>query len=184
MHTYVRILTWTPERVAKLKRLHEDGFSRAQIAQELGTSKSAIHGKLHRLGLSKPVSVAQEQHQLARRTAERPRKKRARKAQADKPAEPPKTKPKPAPLPPRQPQDIARVRLLDAEDHHCRFIPGEPSEMMFCGDQVVPGTSYCKHHLERCRNSSNEPRQPLKRNIPKQLHVNGADHLERQLEDV
>ena len=49
-------MTWTDERIAELKRLHAEGLSAAQIGVRLGfVTRNAVLGKIHRLGLSKPV---------------------------------------------------------------------------------------------------------------------------------
>ncbi len=43
---------WTEARVADLRRLWAEGFSASRIANQLGTTKNAIIGKVDRLGLS------------------------------------------------------------------------------------------------------------------------------------
>lgn len=57
--------TWTSDRVEKLKTMWRDGLSAGQIAKALGVaSRSAVIGKVHRLGLSgrampsKPTRIA------------------------------------------------------------------------------------------------------------------------------
>lgn len=46
-------LTWTEERVERLKQLWQEGRSASHIAAELGgVSRNAVIGKVHRLGLS------------------------------------------------------------------------------------------------------------------------------------
>lgn len=46
-------MSWTDERVAKLKELWNDGKSASQIAKQLGScSRNAVIGKVHRLGLA------------------------------------------------------------------------------------------------------------------------------------
>jgi GcrA cell cycle regulator len=46
--------TWTDELVARLKQLHREGLSRAEIAERMGMTRSTVIGKLHRLGLTDP----------------------------------------------------------------------------------------------------------------------------------
>ena len=51
---------WTPERVAALIALWNEGHSTSEIGRRLGITKNAVIGKVHRLGLPKrrlsPVS--------------------------------------------------------------------------------------------------------------------------------
>ena len=46
-------MSWTEERVEKLKTLWAEGHSASQIANQLGgVTRNAVIGKVHRLGLS------------------------------------------------------------------------------------------------------------------------------------
>ncbi len=45
-------MSWTPERIAELQKLWQEGLSTAEIGRQLGISKNAVVGKAHRLGLS------------------------------------------------------------------------------------------------------------------------------------
>src|SRR4051812_45908745 len=51
-------LTWTEERMERLKQLWGEGLSASQIAAELGgdVSRNAVLGKAHRLGLAQSAS--------------------------------------------------------------------------------------------------------------------------------
>lgn len=42
---------WTPEQIDRAKALAADGATGSEIAEALGTSRNAVIGKLHRLGL-------------------------------------------------------------------------------------------------------------------------------------
>jgi len=44
--------TWTPERVERLRSCVVTGLTCSQIAAQIGVSRNAVIGKLHRLGLS------------------------------------------------------------------------------------------------------------------------------------
>ena len=39
--------------------------------------------------------------------------------------------------------------LLRLRDHHCRWPLGDPKspDLRYCAREVVPGKSWCKHHL-------------------------------------
>src|SRR5215471_15155770 len=45
---------WTSARTELLKKLFDAGLSCSQIAGEIGTTRNAVIGKMHRLGLSRP----------------------------------------------------------------------------------------------------------------------------------
>jgi GcrA cell cycle regulator len=146
--------TWTEERVEALRRLWADGLSASDIAAKVGVTRSAVCGKLARLGLTRDKA--------APRTASRPR----RAASRPKPAAPGSTLPRarddtgklPAlPLPPTAPEDIPRVATLDLEPHHCRWVCGDPLEVgasapLFCGARKLPSLPYCEAHARRAFN--------------------------------
>ena len=43
--------TWTPERIASLIELWEEGVTTAEIGRRIGVTKNAVIGKVHRIGL-------------------------------------------------------------------------------------------------------------------------------------
>jgi len=47
---------WTPERITMLMALWEEGLTASVIGERLGTTKNAVVGKVHRLGLPKRVT--------------------------------------------------------------------------------------------------------------------------------
>ena len=51
---------WTSERVELLKKFFDAGLSCSQIACEIGTTRNAVIGKMHRLGLSRPKNLFAE----------------------------------------------------------------------------------------------------------------------------
>src|SRR6058998_1864368 len=90
-------MSWTDERIERLKKMWHDGSTASQIAEELGgVSRNAVIGKAHRLGLEQrpsPVKAGEEKEV----------KKAAPAAAAPKPAptaEVPKTAPAAAPAAP------------------------------------------------------------------------------------
>ncbi len=90
-------MSWTDERIDRLKELWSQGVTASQIAEELGgVSRNAVIGKAHRLGLqSRPSPVK----------ANDPAPAPKAKAKAEKPAPAPKaaapTRPEPRPEPAR-----------------------------------------------------------------------------------
>src|SRR5437868_14421947 len=57
-------MSWTDERIERLKKMWHDGATASQIADELGgVSRNAVIGKAHRLGLEQrpsPVKPGEE----------------------------------------------------------------------------------------------------------------------------
>jgi GcrA cell cycle regulator len=89
-------MSWTEERIDRLKKMWQDGATASQIADELGgVSRNAVIGKAHRLGLESrpsPVRPGEEKEKPASAApapkstpAERPAPKPA-VAEAERPA--------------------------------------------------------------------------------------------------
>lgn len=115
-------IDWTEERIADLKRMWAEGWSASQIAFRLGgTTRNAVIGKVHRLGLG------------ARATPSRPLNIRI------------KSRPLPAQLVVQ-----GSVSLLALESNSCRYPCGDPRAegFGFCGCARIEGSPYCaEHHL-------------------------------------
>ena len=165
-------MSWTDERVERLKKMWSEGQSASQIAKDLGgVTRNAVIGKVHRLGLSNRAGSS---------PAPAPEKKSARAAQA--PASKPATKPEdkvievtvqprkpivPAgqPLPPQpsaneiSPEALATVRevektakkigLMELTERTCKWPIGDPAtdDFYFCGLPVQQGKPYCDAHV-------------------------------------
>ena len=132
-------MSWTDEKVNKLKELWGKGHTASQIAQILGdTTRNAVIGKAHRLKLearapSKQISQNSNQTKQVRKTSQ-PLSRRAR-FQAlllDKnfQAEDPKS-------------------LEELSDKTCRWPIGHPNEkgFYFCGRTPEEEFPYCKLHI-------------------------------------
>ncbi|MEO7277810.1 MAG: GcrA family cell cycle regulator [Sphingomicrobium sp.] len=103
-------MSWTDERIERLKKMWHDGATASQIADGLGgVSRNAVIGKAHRLGLEqRPSPVKSGEAKAGRKTAAsataatatagRTATPRAAKAQAAAPASA-KAPPAPAPAP-------------------------------------------------------------------------------------
>ena len=97
-------MSWTDERIERLRELWSQGVTASQIADELGgVSRNAVIGKAHRLGLqSRPSPVKPNEPDAPAPAAEKP--KPAAKAAAAPPAPAPEPKAKAAAARQAQPQ--------------------------------------------------------------------------------
>ena len=91
-------MSWTEERIERLKKMWADGATASQIADELGgVSRNAVIGKAHRLGLEqRPSPVKAGEEKEAKKPAPTaavpkpaPPKAEVQKAAAPAPAVPP-----------------------------------------------------------------------------------------------
>jgi GcrA cell cycle regulator len=90
-------MSWTEERIERLKKMWHDGATASQIADELGgVSRNAVIGKAHRLGLEQrpsPVKPGEEKE------VKKPGPAAAAPAPKAPKAEPPKAEPPAAAAP-------------------------------------------------------------------------------------
>lgn len=155
---------WDDRAIEALKKYWPTEMPASEIAEKLGaTSKSAVIGKAHRLGLAtrvvgKKPSAHHRKGQLAQ-VSYSPKVK-AKVASAggreawveQKMKAGPILKPIPEPRPRRDlPPLVARVSFDDLEAEHCRFPVGEPGRagFGFCGEKRLPGRPYCACCTER-----------------------------------
>lgn len=136
---------WTEKMIASLKSMWTDGrLSASVIAKKLGLrSRSAVLGKLSRLGLMKtrPKAVTTANNHVAR--------PRARKAPAGRQA--PWAKPVSKPILVELDADGARIprhlSIMEINHTTCKFPYGD-SNFTYCGHRVADGSVYCmEHHL-------------------------------------
>ena len=126
---------WTNDRVDRLEKLHGQGLSMSQIERAfrddtVRISRSAIIGKLHRLGLVDNLR------------SQRPARGVAPEGQC---VEQKATVVVPAP------RKGVRVTLLTLTERMCRWPLGDPQErdFHFCGLQAKAGSPYCDEHLRK-----------------------------------
>ena len=118
-------MSWTEERIERLKKMWHDGATASQIADELGgVSRNAVIGKAHRLGLEqRPSPVKAGEEKEAKKAAPAAA---APKAAAPKPAAP-KSEPvaaAPAPAAPSQPAAAPPVNRSAPEMQYRSIGPG------------------------------------------------------------
>ena len=131
-------MSWTDEKVAKLKELWGKGNTASQIAEILGgVSRNAVIGKAHRLNLSgkiiaKKGSLKKNNDKLKSLNLRKARRGKFKSLVIEKDFEPENPK-----------------QLEELDDNTCKWPIGHPNEknFYFCGRTSLKDFSYCKLHL-------------------------------------
>ena len=135
-------MSWTEEKVAKLKELWGKGNTASQIAEIIGgISRNAVIGKAHRLNLSAKIktrsatsnenfnnSVENKNNKIINKS----RRSKFKSLLIDKDFEPENPK-----------------QLEELDENSCKWPIGHPDEndFYFCGRTSLKDFSYCKLHL-------------------------------------
>jgi GcrA cell cycle regulator len=134
-------MSWTEEKVSKLKELWGKGNTASQIAEIIGgISRNAVIGKAHRLNLSAKIktrTATSNKNFDSNVEVNNPQLKRGRKSRfksliIEKDFEPENPK-----------------QLEELDESSCKWPIGHPDEknFYFCGRSSLKDFSYCKLHL-------------------------------------
>ena len=134
-------MSWTDEKVAKLKELWGKGNTASQIAEIIGgISRNAVIGKAHRLNLSAKIKTRTATSSKnfdssiddGNVKSKRGRKSKFKSLIIEKDFEPENPK-----------------QLEELDENSCKWPIGHPDEknFYFCGRSSLKDFSYCKLHL-------------------------------------
>ena len=134
-------MSWTEEKVSKLKELWGKGNTASQIAEIIGgLSRNAVIGKAHRLNLSAKIKTRTATSNKNFETSidenntksRRGRKSKFKSFIIEKDFEPENPK-----------------QLEELDENSCKWPIGHPDEkeFYFCGRSSLKDFSYCKLHL-------------------------------------
>ena len=148
-------MSWTEEKVNKLKELWGKGNTASQIAEIIGgITRNAVIGKAHRLNLSAKIKTRsatsnnnfENSLDTKKVKTRQSRRSKFKSLIIEKDFEPENPK-----------------QLEELTDNHCKYPIGHPDEkdFYFCGRTALKDFSYCKLHLLYSYQSKNKKDEPI-----------------------
>ena len=133
-------MSWTDDKVSKLKDLWGKGQTASQIAEIIGgVSRNAVIGKAHRLNLSSKIKARSSVQQFKQNTKNqnnqikfKGRRSKFKSLLLDNNFE-----------------EAKNLSLEELTEDTCKYMEGNPDEKnsSFCGRKNVEKFSYCPLHL-------------------------------------
>jgi GcrA cell cycle regulator len=139
------VSTWTAERIEQLRHCVVTGLTCSEIAAEIGVSRNAVIGKIHRLGLSSGRPAGAQASDCPPR-ARRPRAPTQRRLLQLAYTQMPEGS---EPIMFDATVDSAHpCSLVDLAERKCRWPIGDPvkPDFAFCGNEAITGFNYCIGH--------------------------------------
>jgi GcrA cell cycle regulator len=140
--------TWTLERVEQLRTCVNAGLTCSQIANQIGVSRNAVIGKIHRLGLApgRPAAGPARERPPRVRPPRCHQRRHLRVVVSDAPRIA-----NPAALATIERAAIESAQpcsLLELAQNKCRWPISDPGEadFAFCGNDSIGSLSYCSGH--------------------------------------
>lgn len=158
-------MKWTDEQDARLRQLWAEGLTATVIAAEMGKTRNAVLGRVHRLPgfesrMDKAARPANGPVIYLHPQKMRDNRPKIGRAGPSMPTEAGiKTLPVQTPVAPR-PRKL-RLSILDVKDGFCKFPISEDPTLYgghrFCGDKAHGQSPYCEAHHKTCYGSAPRP---------------------------